>query len=334
MLWGLAAIIVACVALAAFPDATPSPHATRLLAGLAAPGYIFASCRFFAVWRLLRLPSQLAMAIGSFLFAPTSMIVAAGGIWGQAAWQVELLTLCVAALPVVAFVIEHLARPGLRTITYGLPFPDAIASMRRGSARPLAVLAEKIGAYDGALIGHIDRVADLSTRLALSLGFDASATREVLLVSQLHDIGKLFVPRTILMKPARLDGREETLMRLHPALGAELIARIPEVAVAARGVGEHEEHWGGAGYPRRLQGAAISPAARIIAVADAYDALRSARAYKREAAVAEALSQIERAAGTQFEPRVVHALVRLVSGGYAPTVEARPSASDRRASAA
>jgi HD-GYP domain-containing protein (c-di-GMP phosphodiesterase class II) len=136
-----------------------------------------------------------------------------------------------------------------------------------------------------------------------------------MVASQLHDIGKLLVPRDLLLKPGKLTDEQRAIIQRHSVSGAQIVARIPEVALAVRGVREHHEHWDGTGYPGHKLADEIALSARIIAVADVYDALRSQRSYKREWSVAEAVAEIERGAGTHFEPRVVQALVRLVASG-------------------
>ena len=312
---GVLGVAGACYACAAFPALVPGEQASRVAAGLAAAGYIFAAVRFFAVWRFLRLPSQFATMLGALSFAPLVMVLAAGGVPHIAPYQLESLIIFAAALPAGGFLLEQARRPGLRTMVFGLFVPGAVLSMRRGYPKVMTGLVERIASYDQNLRGHVDRVADLSTRIATQLKVDGGCAREVMLAGQLHDIGKLFVPRGLLQKQGRLSELEMTSVRTHAASGAQLVARIPEIAVVARGVGEHHERWDGAGYPRGLKGVEITEAARIVAVADVYDALRSARSYKSVWGVAEAVSEIERGSGTQFEPRVVQALVRLVADG-------------------
>ena len=319
MILGVALAVVSVALLAIVPSLAPAPVVLRTLAGLAAAGYVAAGWRFLSVWRFLRLPSQFTTLCGAFLFAPSVVVLAAGGVPGVRPWQLELVMLAATAMPVSGFIIEQRARPGLLTMVHGLFFPGALASMRRGYPREMVLLVERIGAYDGPLLGHVDRVADLSTRIAVRLGFDASAVRDVMLASQLHDVGKLFVPRAILDKPGKLDADEWRIVRGHSLEGAKLIARVPELATAARAVAEHHERWAGGGYPAGAQGDAITPAARIIAAADVFDALTSARAYKDAWPVPDALAELEHGKGGDFEPRVVEALRALV-------LEAEPGA--------
>ena len=312
---GASAAVLSCYLFAEFPALLPSAGLTTVLAGLAAPGYIMAGVRFLAVWRFLRLPSQFMTAIGSFVFGGVVVMLAAGGIPGVAPYQLEIAVIASAALPVTGFIIEHVRRPGLRAMVFGLFFPGAVASMRRGYPRAMTLLLERIAAYDSSLRGHVDRVADLSARLALDLRLSPQDVREVMVASQLHDIGKLLVPRDLLLKPGKLTDEQRAIIQRHSVSGAQIVARIPEVALAVRGVREHHEHWDGTGYPGHKLADEIALSARIIAVADVYDALRSQRSYKREWSVAEAVAEIERGAGTHFEPRVVQALVRLIASG-------------------
>jgi HD-GYP domain-containing protein (c-di-GMP phosphodiesterase class II) len=314
---GSAATVALCIAIAAVPALRPHDELARTLAGLGAPGYLYAAYRFGQSWRPMRLPSQLVMAIASVALAPAGAIAAVGGVPNVAAWQAELALTAIAALPVCAFVIEQRSRPGLRSLVFGLLLPRSVSPAGGDDARDLTPLMESVAGHEGPMAGHVARVTELATRIALSLGLDAATVQEVTLTSQLHDIGNIFVPRELLTKSRHLGERENALAQAQAVRGAEIVRRIPPFAAAAHGVGEQYERWGGGGYPNGLLGEQITGAARIVAVADAYDTLRSVRAYKREWGVGEALSQIERGAGADFEPRVVHALLRLVANGGA-----------------
>jgi HD-GYP domain-containing protein (c-di-GMP phosphodiesterase class II) len=296
-----------CGGVTAWSPVVPGDAPTRLLAGAAAPGYLFAAVRFASVYRFLRLPSQLATAAGAALFAPALIALATGGVPTMLPWETELAMLALAALPVTGFIIEQRARPGLRTMVLGLFLPGAVAAMRRGYPRQLNVLAERIGAYDAALRGHTDRVADLATRLAVALGLAPGDLRGVMVAAQLHDVGKLLVPAAILDKPGALDEREWQAVRRHPEEGAAIVGRTFG-RVAAAGVGEHHERWDGSGYPGGKRGEATSLVGRVVAVADVFDALTNERSYKPAWGTTQALAEIERGAGSAFDPRVVAAL--------------------------
>jgi len=314
---GVALAVGGCTLLAFVPSIVPGDLVSRLMVGIAAPGYLYAGMRFLSVYRFLRLPSQLTTMVGAFFFAPSLAVAAVGGVPGVSPWMVELFMLLGAAMPVTGFIIEQRARPGLRTMVFGLFLPGAVASMRRGYPEELSVLVEDIAAYDGELRGHVDRVADLSTQLAARMGLPSSDIRGVMLAAQLHDIGKLFVPVNVLRKPGALDDAEWAIVRKHSAMGAAVVARTAAISSAARAVCEHHERWDGTGYPGGAHGVEISQAARIIAVADVFDALRSARSYKGAWSEQDALAEVRRGAGESFDPSVVEHLEALVGDSTA-----------------
>ena len=133
------------------------------------------------------------------------------------------------------------------------------------------------------------------------------------LSSSLHDIGKIAVPDQVLRKPAPLDAEEEKVMQQHPVDGADIVSRIREMRDILPGVRSHHERLDGRGYPDGLQDHEIPLTARIIAVADTFDAMTTSRPYRDALTVEQAAEEIERGVGTQFCPKVVAAFVRLVS---------------------
>ncbi len=282
--------------------------AIGLAGGVACIGYLYAGSQMIQAFRLLRLPYQLAMALGSVLFVPITLFLAAGGLPGLSPAMQQVVLLAVASFPAAGFVLEHRKRPGLRTMVLALSVPGAIRTMRRGYPEPLFAMLRDVDDYDPALRGHIDRVADLAVRTAQAMGVAPGRLREVMLAGQLHDVGKLFIPREILDKPGRLEPAEFARMQEHSVLGARLVERIPELAGAATAVRQHHERWDGTGYPSGLEAEGIALPARIIAAADVFDALVTARPYKRSWSQAEALDELRRGSGTHFDPRVVRAI--------------------------
>jgi putative two-component system response regulator len=127
----------------------------------------------------------------------------------------------------------------------------------------------------------------------------------------LHDIGKIGVPETVLGKRGPLDAREWELMQRHPLIGAQIIAPFEFLAAGAQAVRHHHERWDGTGYPDGLAGEAIPLSARIVAVADVYDALTSARPYREALPPEDALAYVVTAAGRTLDERVVAAFVGL-----------------------
>lgn len=161
--------------------------------------------------------------------------------------------------------------------------------------------------------GHSERMITFSLRLGYELGLEKDTLRDLEFGTMLHDIGKINISDEILKKPERLDMAEWESMKRHPKLGHEILDGIPFLDGASRIVAEHHECWDGSGYPFGLRGEEIAIGARILAVVDAFDAMISDRAYRKARSYDEALSEIEKFAGTQFDPMVVEAFRQIPS---------------------
>jgi diguanylate cyclase (GGDEF)-like protein len=162
---------------------------------------------------------------------------------------------------------------------------------------------------EGAPASHSRAVAELSAGVAERLGLGDDDILQVRLGGWLHDVGKMGVPDSILMKPGKLTDEEWKIIRTHPAKGEELIRSFPELSLACAAVRHHHERFDGTGYPDRLAGAEIPLEARIVAAVDAYSAMRSDRAYQKAREQQDAIHELRRCAGTHFDPHVVEALV-------------------------
>jgi HD-GYP domain-containing protein (c-di-GMP phosphodiesterase class II) len=147
--------------------------------------------------------------------------------------------------------------------------------------------------------------------MARELGLSAQRTTRVRLAGMLHDIGKVGVPDGILHKPGKLTDAEFAVIKRHPELGAQMLDH-PSLTDVREWVGQHHEQPDGRGYPQRLSDDEIPLEARIIAVADAYEAMTSDRSYRSSLDHEAARAELERCAGTQFDPRVVRALLSLL----------------------
>jgi putative nucleotidyltransferase with HDIG domain len=155
--------------------------------------------------------------------------------------------------------------------------------------------------------GHSMRVAEYAHGISATLGLSILADEQVHTAALLHDLGKVGVRDEVLDKPGELTAAEWASMREHPQLGARILGSLGFLAEEARIVRHHHERLDGSGYPDGLTGEAIPLAARIIGVADAFDAMRSARSYRRELSEAAAINELRRGAGTQFDPDAVEA---------------------------
>jgi putative nucleotidyltransferase with HDIG domain len=187
-----------------------------------------------------------------------------------------------------------------------------IVAVRRAQELKLLHCALELRAPDTAL--HSRRVALVARALGERLGLGGEELQAIEEGALLHDVGKIGLSDALLSKPAPLSAEEWAILCQHPLVGAQLIERselLPGVATIVR---QHHERMDGTGYPHGLCGQEITLAARIVAVADAYEAIRSSRSYRDGRPHDQALDEINRHAGTQFDPRVVEALAALDAG--------------------
>jgi putative nucleotidyltransferase with HDIG domain len=171
------------------------------------------------------------------------------------------------------------------------------------------VMFSALDLRDGITGGHSWRVADLALHLGQRLDMPADEMEHLKWAALLHDVGKLGVPDEILTKPGPLNAAEWEQMRRHPAYGLSILGQSGFLTQVAEIVYCHHEHFDGKGYPRGLAGEEIPLAARVFAVADAYDAMTSDRPYRPALSHSHAMDEIERNAGSQFDPRVVAAML-------------------------
>ena len=177
---------------------------------------------------------------------------------------------------------------------------------RAARYRAAASLAKAVDARDAYTGSHSERVAELAGRIARRLELDESQIELTRLAASLHDLGKLAIPEEILRKPSELNESERLVLQRHPQIGYRMLESLG-VEPIAEWVLHHHERWDGDGYPDRLRGDEIPLGARIIFVADAYDAMTSERVYRRPLSPREALEELERCSGSQFDPQIVEA---------------------------
>jgi hypothetical protein len=177
-------------------------------------------------------------------------------------------------------------------------------------------LTAAIDAKDRYTRGHSERVAHLARGLAIASGLTEAQAERVHLAGLLHDVGKIGVRESVLCKPGRLDRHEFDLVKQHPEIGHRILRDIPGMEDVLPGVLHHHERWDGRGYPHGQAGEAIAPIARMLAVADSFDAMSSNRSYRAAMPRPEVLAEILRCAGTQFDPDLARRFVTLDLAEY------------------
>ena len=173
-------------------------------------------------------------------------------------------------------------------------------------------LSQTIDAKDKYTKGHSNRVAKYSRMLAEVLGENEKYQENIYYVALLHDIGKIGIPNAIINKPGRLTDEEYEIIKGHPAIGSDIlksISSMPEISTGAR---SHHERYDGHGYPDGLAGEEIPWIARIIGVADAYDAMTSNRSYRNYLPQERVRAEIVKYRGIQFDPKVADAMLKII----------------------
>jgi putative nucleotidyltransferase with HDIG domain len=199
-----------------------------------------------------------------------------------------------------------------QTLRYAEDIRELYQRLQRSIYQSLLGLANALEAKDPYTRGHSERVGGWSRRLATACGLGAADVDTIARAGLLHDIGKIGVPESVLGKPGPLSPEEWDQMRRHPIIGAQIVAPFESFAAAAHVIRHHHERWDGSGYPDGLAGEAILRGARIVAVADVWDALTSARPYRPALSRASALAILRDEAGRTLEPEAVAAFMALV----------------------
>ena len=173
-------------------------------------------------------------------------------------------------------------------------------------------LAEAIDAKDTYTNGHSGRVAEYAREIARRAGYSAEEQNDIYMMGLLHDVGKIGVPDAVINKPAKLNEEEFELIKNHPVMGARILKNIKEKSKLATGARWHHERYDGTGYPDGLHGDDIPEEARIIAVADAYDAMSSRRSYRDVLSQSTVRSEIEKGRGSQFDPKYADIMLEMM----------------------
>jgi diguanylate cyclase (GGDEF)-like protein len=182
--------------------------------------------------------------------------------------------------------------------------------LRASSLAIVRMLADAIEAKDPFVRARSDAVSACVEAVARELGLDGAAREQLVLACILRDVGKLGISDTVLLKADPLNDEERRLVELHPLIGSRIVERIPGLSGMAAAIRHHHERWDGGGYPSELQGEAIPLEARVIAVADAYSAMTSTRPYRRPVSTEVACVELERCAGSQFDPQIASVFTR------------------------
>jgi putative nucleotidyltransferase with HDIG domain len=276
-----------------------------LALALAAQAVFDAGFTGLRIWLALGTPPQMQLRLFAWVLTVDAALAPVGILAGVAGERQPLAVVLV--LPIMGL-LAFFARERRAHIDKAL----ALSHAYRGTALLMSDLLEADDAYTGG--EHSHGVVALALAVGDALGLDARGRRNLEFAALLHDIGKIRVPDQIINKPGKLTEAEFEIVKRHPVDGQEMLERIggvlSEVGIIVR---HHHERWDGRGYPDRIAGEVIPLAARIICVCDAYSAMTTNRPYRAALPVADAVAELERHSGDQFDPAVVVALLRTVA---------------------
>ena len=195
-----------------------------------------------------------------------------------------------------------------------------VAQLKQSYLASLTALAKAIDLRDPYTGGHVERVTEYALVVGAHLGWHESKLEHLHYGAILHDIGKIHIRESTLLKTSQLNDEEFQEIRRHPVIGAEMIADIPYLAGAVPIVRYHHERWDGKGYPEGLSGNDIPEGARIVAVVDTFDAMTTDRPYSSAVSLQEAYEELLRCAGEQFDPGVISAFQNALAEGEIQTI--------------
>ncbi len=189
------------------------------------------------------------------------------------------------------------------------------AAAERNAIEAVMALVQAVYSKDSYTRGHMERVGRYADVIGEKVGLETARRRVVERAGILHDIGKIGTPDVILNKTGKLTSEEFLVIQLHPAVGAQIVLPITVLSEVAPMVRQHHEKWNGTGYPERLSGKGITLEARILAVADVFDALHSDRAYRPGLPIEKTLQIIRDGSGVHFDPEVVRCFISCLNDG-------------------
>ncbi len=322
--WRRPALLLAGAAIVAYgvvglraPYLLPSMFVTAPVFRYATLGAVtvlagFACARYAIGYARTGLPLFGAIAIGAMMLAQSTYSMHYGKAWGGTFWLYHFQLLFGYSAIGWGLFWEFSRGRTLQAIE-DLSVTDVVEQLRRGHTESIVSLAAALEARDGYTLGHGERVAALAILIGQEMRLSSTRLRGLAAGALLHDVGKIGIPDAVLHKPGRLSTEEFAVIQEHPARGDVMLGASFSGRVECAVIRHHHERWDGAGYPDGLAGTDIPLEARIAAVADVYDALRSNRAYRTAWSATDAAALIEQDAGSHFDPRCAQAFTRVVA---------------------
>jgi HD-GYP domain-containing protein (c-di-GMP phosphodiesterase class II) len=265
--------------------------------------------RYTQAYVFARLPGQAAMAGALVLLVQVPPILLWGEVWYVSWWVYHAAYGAAFVVLFAGWALEVRRAGSLKAIADALAMRDALAALNRGRDRDVLELVDAIEAKDVATLGHVSRVSSYALAIGKRMNLAPQDLRDLVLAAQMHDVGKIGVPDALLAKRGALTHDEYEVIKQHARRGFEIAERVDALRPVARIVRAHHERLDGSGYPDGLRGDEIPLLARIVAVADTYDAMTSSRPYRAAIAHEEACAELLRVRGRTLDAGCVDALL-------------------------
>ncbi|MEK4484251.1 HD-GYP domain-containing protein [Psychrobacillus sp. FSL H8-0484] len=279
--------------------------------------------RYYQTYRFSRFPIQLAIVYIAGWFMLTQIIMVTGETWRLSWWIYHYLLLASMIVMLIGLVKQYATKgtliSAMRALFTNDPF-ERITNSISPSVKDLVIATEKKDTYT---VGHTFRVTMYALHLAEELQLKPEQLRVIAQGALVHDVGKINIPDDILNKPGKLSKEEREIIEQHPVSGYDMCRELGFMKEELSIIRSHHEKWDGSGYPDRLMGDEIDLLARIVAVADVYDALTSERSYRKAWSHSEAMNVLVGEKGKHFDPTCVDAWVSLCERN--PSVYLYPS---------
>jgi HD-GYP domain-containing protein (c-di-GMP phosphodiesterase class II) len=269
----------------------------------------FSAWRYWQAWRLTRFSGQVAMVAALVLLAEAQISMYYGELWRLSWWLYHGLLLAAFLVLLSGWGMEARRAKSLVLFSRALALRDELDRVNLSQPESLHALESAMGDKDEYTREHMGRVAMYGEAMAREMLCEPRLVRVVEAAGRIHDIGKIAVPDAVLLKPGKLTEGEFEQMKHHTLRGEHIASRSPALREIAAIVRSHHERWDGRGYPDGRPGDQIPLAARIIAVADTFDALTSPRVYRGPKPLDEALAELARVSGAQLDPMCVEAFL-------------------------
>lgn len=281
--------------------------------------YLWAATRYFQQFRIVRFPLHAAIVFGCVLLSITECVMVTTMMWTLSWWLYHAILAISALMLLYGIIAQYRSNISITQTIH--PSLDQLRISISGSMQNLIAATETKDEYTA---GHNYRVAMYGLQLAKAMNLDSELLRVLARGGLIHDVGKIQVPSEILNKPGKLTAEERTVIEQHPVVGYEMCKYIGFMSEELSVIRHHHEKWDGTGYPDKLKGTEISLLARILAIADVYDALTSRRSYREPWPQERALQVIIEGSGTHFDPECVTAFVELCHRGELVVPQEQP----------